>query len=208
MKKILLIEDNEDIREITAELLSLSNYNVITACNGREGVEKALSLSPDLVLCDIMMPELDGYGVFHVLQHNPATQRTPFIFLTAKTDHQDIRKGMSLGADDYIIKPFDPTDLLNTIENRLKKSEMFHKGAVEGLDGMNKLIVAAGGEKLLEQFVEGRHVDHYKKKQRIFSEGNHPVRLYYVQKGKVKVYKNNEDGKQRGWKGADSEDRQ
>jgi CRP-like cAMP-binding protein/CheY-like chemotaxis protein len=196
MKKILLIEDNEDIREITAELLGLSNYHVITACNGREGVEKALSQSPDLILCDIMMPELDGYGVFHVLQHNPVTQRTPFIFLTAKTDHQDIRKGMSLGADDYIIKPFDPTDLLNTIENRLKKADMILKTAGDGLDGMNKLIVAAGGEQLLEQFVEGRHVDHYKKKQRIFSEGNHPVRLYYVQKGKVKVYKNNEDGKE------------
>jgi DNA-binding response OmpR family regulator len=196
MKKILLIEDNEDLREITAELLGLSNYQVLTAANGKEGVEKALSAAPDLILCDIMMPELDGYGVFHVLQHNPATQQTPFIFLTAKTDPKDMRKGMSLGADDYIIKPFDPTDLLNTIENRLRRMELMKSGAGQHFEGINANMGTSGTEELLMQFVKGRHLDHYKKKQRIFSEGNHPVRLYYVEKGKVKVYKNNEDGKE------------
>ena len=122
MMKILIIEDNPDILENTSEILELSNYQVYTAPNGKEGVAKALANKPDLIVCDIMMPELDGYGVLHMLQKNPDLQDTPFIFLTAKTEKDEIRKGMSLGADDYITKPFDPTDLLNAIEGRIKKS--------------------------------------------------------------------------------------
>src|SRR5687767_7528217 len=112
MKKVLVIEDNNDIRENTAEILELSNYLVATASNGKEGVEQARLHRPDIILCDIMMPELDGYGVLHMIQKNPDLQQTPFIFLTAKTEQSEMRKGMSLGADDYIPKPFDPTDLL------------------------------------------------------------------------------------------------
>src|SRR5688572_25995499 len=113
MKKVPVIEDNEDIRENTAEILELSHYAVTTARNGKEGVAQAMLQKPDLILCDIMMPELDGYGVLHMIQKNPELQQTPFIFLTAKTEQSEMRKGMSLGADDYIPKPFDPTDLLN-----------------------------------------------------------------------------------------------
>ncbi|HEX2607090.1 MAG TPA: response regulator, partial [Flavisolibacter sp.] len=112
MKKVLVIEDNPEIRENTAELLELSHYQVMTAANGKEGVAQALTHKPDLILCDIMMPELDGYGVLHMVQKNPELQRTPFIFLTAKAEATEVRRGMSLGADDYISKPFDPSDLL------------------------------------------------------------------------------------------------
>jgi DNA-binding response OmpR family regulator len=196
MKKILIIEDNPDILENTSEILELSNYTVITAQNGKEGVERALANKPDLILCDIMMPELDGYGVLHMVQKNPELQQTPFIFLTAKSEREEMRKGMSLGADDYITKPFDPTDLLNAIEGRLKKAELIRQRISEGLTGVNELITIVGGEKALKDFVEGRHVDHYKRKQRIYNEGNHPIRLYYVQKGKVKIYKINDDGKE------------
>ena len=196
MKKILVIEDNKDILENTAEILELSNYNVCTAINGKIGVEQALINKPDIILCDIMMPELDGYGVLHMIQKNPELQSIPFIFLTAKTEQNEIRKGMSLGADDYILKPFDATDLLNAIEGRLKKTELLKERVSAGLKGMNELITIVGGEKALNDFVEGRHVDKYKKRQRIFSEGNHPIRLYYVQKGKVKVFKTNNDGKE------------
>lgn len=196
MKKILIIEDNQDILENTAEILELSNYKVYTACNGKIGVEKALANKPDLIVCDIMMPELDGYGVLHMIQKNPDIDQTPFIFLTAKTEQSDIRKGMALGADDYILKPFDPTDLLNAIEGRLKKSDLIRQKVSAGLKGVNDLISIAGGDQALKNFVDGRHLDKYKKKQRIFSEGNHPVRLYYVQKGKVKIFKTNDDGKE------------
>lgn len=196
MKKVLVIEDNKEILENTAEILELSNYHVCTAENGKIGIEKALSDRPDLILCDIMMPELDGYGVLHMVQNHPELQHTPFIFLTAKTDLSEIRKGMSLGADDYIPKPFDPTDLLTAIEGRLKKADLVKKEISEGIRGANQVLTLSGGERKLQEFVDGRHVDCYKKRQRIFSEGNHPIRLYYVQKGKVKIFKTNDEGKE------------
>ncbi|WP_018612193.1 response regulator transcription factor [Segetibacter koreensis] len=124
MKKILVIEDNLDIRENIAEILELANYTVYTAENGNEGVETALSIYPDLVVCDIMMPELDGYEVLNIMHHNSDLQNTPFIFLSAKTENSEFRKGIQLGADDYIPKPFDTSHLLNAVEKRLKKQNV------------------------------------------------------------------------------------
>jgi len=196
MKKILVIEDNEDILENISELLELSNYRVMTAPNGKIGIEQALHYKPDLILCDIMQPELDGYGVLHMVQQNPELDQIPFIFLTAKTDQSDIRKGMSLGADDYIVKPFDPTDLLNAIGKRLKRAELISRRISKGIEGVNEMIDFVGEEEVLQKFIEGRHTDRYKKGQQIFSEGNHPIRLYYVNKGKVKVFKTNDAGKE------------
>src|SRR5680860_491397 len=115
MKKILLIEDDVTVRENTAELLELSEYEVITANDGRQGSIKAQSELPDLIICDIMMPEMDGYGVLQELSENNQTANIPFIFLSAKTEHKDIRRGMDLGADDYLTKPFEEVDLLSAI---------------------------------------------------------------------------------------------
>ncbi|WP_121356320.1 response regulator [Flavisolibacter nicotianae] len=195
MKKILVIEDSPDILENTAEILELSNYEVYTALNGKEGVALALKVNPDLILCDIMMPELDGYGVLHIVQKTPSLQHTPFIFLTAKSEKHEVRKGMSLGADDYIAKPFDPTDLLNAVEARLRKGELV-KRLLQGPAHTSEPFSGGDGQKILQEFVEGRQVDVYKKKQRIYTEGNHALRLYYVQKGKVKVYKLSDEGKE------------
>mgnify|MGYP000663310654 CR=1 FL=1 len=100
MKKILLIEDNMEMRENTAEILGLANYQVVTAENGKEGVRLAQAEKPDLIICDIMMPELDGYGVLHMLSKTPELASIPFIFLTAKAEKSDHRKGMTMGADD------------------------------------------------------------------------------------------------------------
>ena len=121
MKTILLIEDNTDVLETTKEILELADYTVLTALEGKTGVELAKNEKPDLIICDIMMPELDGYGVLNILGKNPNTSSIPFIFLTAKTDKNDIRKGMNLGADDYITKPFEETELLDAVEMRLKR---------------------------------------------------------------------------------------
>ncbi|HEX7413502.1 MAG TPA: response regulator, partial [Bacteroidia bacterium] len=107
MKTIILIEDNKDVRENTTEILELANYKVIQAENGKQGVELTKLHKPDLIICDIMMPVLDGYGVIHLLTKNPETASIPFIFLTAKSERMDFRKGMEMGADDYISKPFD-----------------------------------------------------------------------------------------------------
>lgn len=196
MKKILLIEDNDDIRNNTAEILELSNYKVIAAENGKVGIEKAIGSKPDLIICDIMMPELDGYGVLHAVQKNDTIKNTPFIFLTAKTERSEMRKGMELGADDYITKPFNGTELLNAVDSRLKKLELLKKELTPGLEGVGQLMEAATGKNALKKLTDDRNINRYKKKQVIYSEGNHPARLYYIVKGKVKTFVSNEDGKE------------
>ena len=195
MKKILLIEDNDEIRENTAEILELSNYKVVTAKNGKEGMETALQENPDLIICDIMMPLLDGYGVLHMLQKNSTTKNTPFIFLTAKSERTDFRKGMELGADDYIVKPFSGTELLNAIESRLKKKELFWKDSSGSLPGNRTTANEFSLETALKELIENRSTNRFRKKQIIYSEGNRPNCLYYLIRGKVKTYKINEEGK-------------
>lgn len=194
MKKILLIDDSKDLRENTAEILELANYEVFTAENGKVGVELALREDPDLIICDIMMPELDGYGVLHLLQKNPSARNTPFIFLTAKTEHKDLRKGMELGADDYITKPFTGIELLSAVESRLKKMELIEKKFKGDMEELQELMRESSGD-ALKDLTDVSNVSYYKKKQKIYSEGNRPTSLYYVQKGKVKTFKTNDSGK-------------
>ena len=194
MKKILLIEDNESLRENTAEILELANYKVVTAENGKIGVEVALRELPDLIICDIMMPVLDGFGVLHLLQKNLSTKNKPFIFLTAKSEHNDFRKGMDMGADDYITKPFSGTELLNAVESRLKKIEVLIVGVSEGLQGIQELMEISNKD-FIKDLTSDRNTNFYKKKQLIYSEHNRPASLFYVQKGKVKTYKTNDNGK-------------
>ncbi len=196
MKKILLIEDNENIRENTAEILELANYKVFKAENGKIGVEVALQEKPDLIVCDIMMPVLDGYGVLHLLHKNPEVQYTPFIFLSAKAEREDLRRGMELGADDYLSKPFEGAELLKAIEIRLKKVEEMKKEFTSDLSGLNSLMKINSGRDLFNTLTSNRNINKYKKRQLIYTEGNHPSKLFYVQKGKVKTYKSNEDGKE------------
>jgi CRP-like cAMP-binding protein len=194
MKHLLLIEDNPEIRENTAEILELSNYRVTTAENGKSGVEKAMAEKPDLIICDVMMPVLDGYGVLHLLNKNPALSGIPFIFLTAKTERADFRKGMDLGADDYVTKPFTDVELLTAVERRLSKVAAMQKSIRESEALFNTENIN-NDPHALQKFVKDRHQNHYKRKQLIYSEGNHPSRLYYIEKGKVKTYKTNSDGK-------------
>ena len=196
MKKILLIEDNEDVRSNTAEILELSNYDVIAAENGKIGVEKALEHKPDLIICDVMMPVLDGYGVLHAVHKNDTIKNTPFIFLTAKTERGDYRKGMELGADDYITKPFSGTELLNAVDSRMKKIDLLKQELSPGIDGLRYLMEASMGKDSMDLLTEDRNINKYKKKQVVYSEGNHPNRLYYVITGKVKTYKSNDNGKE------------
>jgi CRP/FNR family cyclic AMP-dependent transcriptional regulator len=196
MKKILLIEDNQDIRETTAEILELAMYNVYTAMDGKEGVEKALDIKPDLIICDIMMPLLDGYGVLHSLQKNELINKTPFIFLSAKTERSDMRKGMDQGADDFITKPFEGTDLLNAIDARLRKAALLSQELAPGIEGLNQLLYQGSGEELIRSLTENRSVNTYRKKQVIYKEGNHPTQLYFVLNGKIKTYKSNDNGKE------------
>lgn len=196
MKKILLIEDNHDVRENTSEILSLANYNVVTAENGKIGVELAQKEKPDLIICDIMMPELDGYGVLHILSKNEHTANIPFIFLTAKTEKTDIRKGMNLGADDYLTKPFDDTDLLNAIEARLRKNAMLQKQYEVSAEGLDNFIRDAKQVLNLKDLGKDKKVKSYKKKTEIYSEGDMPLSVYFVKSGNVKTFKSHPDGKE------------
>ena len=122
MKTILIIEDEPEMRRNLATILRLEKFHPVVAENGRAGVEAALNERPDLILCDVMMPELDGYGVLRELRAESATRATPFIFLTAKGEKPDIRSGMNLGADDYLTKPVAKADLLDAISSRLKRA--------------------------------------------------------------------------------------
>jgi DNA-binding response OmpR family regulator len=196
MKKILLIEDNPDIRENTGEILTLAGYEVSMAENGKVGVDLAQRTKPDLIICDIMMPELDGYGVLHILNKNEETSPIPFIFLTAKTEKTDIRKGMTLGADDYLTKPFDDTDLLNAIETRLRKHELRSRQYDNTQSGLDHFIQDAQKALNLTELCKDRKVKTFRKKAELFTEGDTPATLFFVKSGNVKTFRSHPDGKE------------
>jgi DNA-binding NarL/FixJ family response regulator len=125
--KVLVIEDEPEMRRNLTTILRLEKFEVLEAANGRIGVKLAKEQMPDLVLCDVMMPELDGHGVLHELRDNAATSGLPFIFLTAKGEKADVRSGMNLGADDYLTKPVAKKDLLEAIRARLARQEQQSK---------------------------------------------------------------------------------
>ena len=195
MKKIVLIEDNPEVRETTQEILELANYQVITSENGKKGVELVKSEKPDLIICDIMMPELDGYGVLHILSKNPETSNVPFIFLTAKADKSDIRKGMTLGADDYLTKPFEETELLEAVEVRIQRSENLKKGFDTSIEGLDEFIDAARGKEGLKDLTKDRKTKIYHNKEVIYREDDYANYLYFIIKGKVKCITSDSYGK-------------
>lgn len=197
MKTILIIEDNMDIRESCIEILELSGYSVLEADNGKSGFDLAVEHQPDLILCDIMIPEIDGYGVLYLLKTNDNTADIPFIFLTAKTERIDFRKGMEMGADDYLTKPFDDMDLLHAIETRINKhlrQKSYHTSAFEKLE---KLAASTGkGIVELKELIASRKTKIIKKKQILYYEGDTQLGLYLVAEGAIKTMKITEDGRQ------------
>ena len=193
-RTILIIEDNLEIREGTAEILELTGrYNVLTAENGKIGVELANKNIPDLILCDIMMPELDGYGVLYMLSKQEATIHIPFIFLTAKSERVDMRKAMEMGADDYLVKPFDDIELLNSIESRLRKRDSLQNV----FEKPNTLVLSEEDQTvLLNDLVTEARIKVYKKKQMIYEDGDLPIYVYYLLKGKVRTFLYYQDGRE------------
>ncbi|MCI5083387.1 MAG: response regulator, partial [Saprospiraceae bacterium] len=196
MKKILVIEDNLEVRENLEEILELSGYEVIAAEDGKVGVEKALSNMPDLILCDVMMPQLDGFGVLNILSKRTETSSIPFVFLTAKAEKTDFRRGMNLGADDYITKPFYKDELLSVIETRLRKSERLQTTFDKSEQSLKAFIDEAKGYEELKRLSAEQRVKTYKKRENIFEEGEYPRYLYFIASGTVKLFKTNDDGKE------------
>lgn len=188
---ILVIEDHDDIRESTAEILELAGYEVLTAPDGKAGFDMALKHRPDLILCDIMMPALDGFGVLYLLGKHAETAHIPLIFLTAKTERADVRKGMEMGADDYITKPFDDMELLRAIESRLKKRE----GLRQSNRGQALNISETDQNLLMEELLDLGRIKNYKRKHTIYQEGDVPNYVFQVRSGKVRSYLFDKDGR-------------
>lgn len=143
MAKILVIEDERIIRENILEFLEIENFEVFGAENGKVGIALAIENKPDLIVCDVMMPEIDGYSVLKILREEPSTATIPFIFLTALADKADTRKGMELGADDYLTKPCSPSQLLAAIKIRLEKQAAFKLQQAQKLDALRNNIIQA-----------------------------------------------------------------
>lgn len=196
MKTILLIEDDPDMRDNTAEILELANYRVLKAENGRRGVDIARAERPDLVICDIMMPELDGYGVLHLLSKDPATAEAPFIFISAKTERAEVRRGMELGADDYLTKPFEESELLNAVEGRLKRNDLFRQGFRAGAEGYDGLVDMARGLHGLKDLARDRKRRKVGEKEALFMAGDELRHVLLIEQGKVRTYAMNRDGKE------------
>lgn len=196
MKKILLVEDDTSLRENVTELLELSSYQVCSASNGRMAVEMAKKERPDLVLCDIMMPELDGYGVLEELSLDKNTRHIPFIFVSAKTEKQDVRRGMNLGADDYLTKPFEEEELLTAIQCRLEKAEQMNSfrygqpkraGESERIHSLNELK---------NFFDDHGELFYFNKDEMVYQKGDHSNMVYLILKGVVKSCGLDEEGKE------------
>lgn len=196
MNHILIIEDHTEIRANMSEILILAGYKISEAVNGKQGVKMALKIVPDLILCDIMMPELDGYDVLYLLHKNPETTHIPFIFITAKTERPDFRKGMEMGADDYLTKPFGRLELLNAIECRLQKRIDEQHFYSKALEEMGQLISKNEGLDELKKILTQRKSRLFKKKHIVYYEGDRATGAYLVLSGKIKTLKMNNDGQE------------
>ena len=198
MKTVLIIEDDIVLRENTAELLELSNYNVITAANGKVGIDLAKTQLPDIIVCDIMMPELDGYETLKALAQNKTTKHIPFIFLSAKIEHKDIRKGMNMGADDYITKPFNEDELISAIESRLAKAAILkdiRRSSRASLTAVNNDDIKTLND-LKNFFDDNGTTFFYEKDTVIYRETDHSNYIYLINKGTVKCHQIDEQGKE------------
>jgi DNA-binding response OmpR family regulator len=196
MKKILIIEDENEVRDNIAEILQLSDYEVLKAPDGVSGIDIATADVPDLIICDITMPGLDGFDVLYALHQHPVTANVPFIFLTASTEKEQIRRGMTAGADDYLTKPFEGIELLRAVETCLRKRQLR-----EAANAARRISNApAQGASTILQLLrldpEQRDVQTFRKKQMVYQEGQRPAFIYYLLSGKIKVYKTHSDGKE------------
>lgn len=201
MRTILIIEDDTVLRETTAEILELENYNVVTAANGKRGAELAKIMLPDLVVCDIMMPELDGYDVLKLLSEDESTKRIPFIFMSAKTEIKDVRKGMDLGADDYLTKPVDDELLISAIESRLAKATLLKEEENESIENNKEEDLGdykniANIDELKNYFCDFGSLKVLRKGEVIYREGEFCNNVFLVYKGSVKSSKIDEFGKE------------
>lgn len=196
MKKILIIEDNQNVRENIAEILELDGYTCFQAENGKVGVRQAMEHAPDLIICDVMMPELDGFGVLKILSKNENLMHIPFMFLTAKADTGDFRKGMGLGADDYITKPFDDVELLESIEMRLRKSSLQYTNRQAATEQTNHFYNESKATEDFKELLIDKEIRKYNKKDIVYEVGQYPRWIYVIIDGEAISFQVNDFGKE------------
>ncbi len=192
MKQILIIEDDKTLRENTRELLEMENYRVFTAENGKEGMEAAIRLKPDLIISDILMPVMDGYQLLKSLYRDSETREIPFIFLSAKSEAEDIRIGMNMGADDYLTKPFLEMDLLRAVKTRISKHEKLqkkktkapHSYQINTLDELKTYFERTGESLEIEKNAE------------VYREAKNANYIYLIKYGLIKTHRMDEYGKE------------
>ncbi|MCB0619255.1 MAG: response regulator [Saprospiraceae bacterium] len=194
MPKILVIEDHQEVRENLEELLELCDYEVVSAADGEAGIALATQERPDLILCDIMMPGIDGYEVLSRLSHQPETAIIPFIFLTARAEKVDIRRGMQMGADDYLTKPFEEEELLKAIRVRLDKNRQMQEQFQRTLQSWEAFLSDARQAEGLDSLPTECSRQIFQKGEVIYKAGEQARHLYFLVNGQVETAKQMENG--------------
>lgn len=194
-KTILLIDDDATMLELTTRVLEHEGYAVLAADNGRRALELTDRTLPDLVLCDVSMPGIDGFGVLRALGQTPHFAEVPFIFVSAMAERADVRKGMDMGADDYLTKPFKATELLSAVESRLKRSELFRRDFAKEEDGLDQFLEQAKCLDVLKDLSKDRKVRKLKEHEILFRIGDELDDMVYVVQGKLRTYNVDKDGK-------------
>jgi CRP-like cAMP-binding protein len=190
--KILLIVNDPEIRASSCEILELASYQVLQASDGKNGVEQAIAEHPDIIVTELEMPGLDGFGVLHLLQNKPWFANALFIVLCGVLDKKELRKAMEMGADDVIVKPFEGAELLSCIETRIRK-QLLRQQLHPSADSLKPSLQTES--ELLSYLIQDRNIDRYNKKQIVIKEGDRPTKVYYVLCGKARSFKTHPDGK-------------
>ena len=191
---ILVIEDNPEVRENMTDILELAGYDSYGVASGKEGIRYVREHSPDLILCDIMMPELDGYGVLKILEEDEATRAIPFVFVTAKSEQEDLRRGMNLGADDYVTKPFYKDELLRVVEVRLRKNRS-RQQVVQANPGWTGFLSRQALQVAIESLRAESKSRTYKRGEAVYREGEHVRDVFFLADGFAKHQKTTDFGK-------------
>jgi CRP-like cAMP-binding protein/ActR/RegA family two-component response regulator len=194
MTKILIIDDDSVFRKVSAEVLKVAGYEVELAEDGKAGVIIAQSTLPDLILCDVKMSDLDGYGVLKILSKTKETAAIPFIFISSLKESKDIRKGLYSGSDDYLIKPVEPSELIDSIEKRLERIKLWNDNISD--KGFNRLFKYKKIDAFLSAFFADRKLKSLKKKDKLYYENDFANHTYYIVSGKIKTVKTDSYGKE------------
>lgn len=196
MKRILIIENNVNLLSSYKEILKKAGFKVISALYGDTGINDAITKMPDLILCNTLVPYVDGFGVLAVLSKNPATAHVPFIFVSPTSKLANLRKGMDMGADDFIMHPFRDNQLIKAVEARFNKSKLRVHTTEILVDSPDNTLLSEKGIEQLQETILQSNLRRIKKKQTLYYEGDYSQGIYFLKEGCIKTFKINSDGRE------------